>query len=233
MLNEVHRLNEQVIDIQVKAEETRALDAARYEEMIAQLRDEKSQLAEQLRDVRKALKQQSEGWQNEHNKRVALMFSDLPLNLLGSPQEDMNFKDATLSKQFPMVTIAQCDIVGFDSLTRHMAPQDVIKVVDQFHAIIDEAFGDKELFIMERTYHSCTVASGLIERYETPPKSHSVTSMSESSSGSEAELQLDRNHNQSKDQPAATKSPCHYASLLATSVLKLMSYSMKGPVQLE
>ena len=51
--------------------------SARYEEAIAHLRAEKSQLTEQLRDVRIALKQQSEGWQNEHNKRLALMFSTL------------------------------------------------------------------------------------------------------------------------------------------------------------
>lgn len=63
--------------MQVQGEEARWADASRYEEMIAQLRAEKSQLAEQLRDVRKALKQQSEGWQNEHNRRLALMFSTL------------------------------------------------------------------------------------------------------------------------------------------------------------
>lgn len=122
--------------------------------------------------------------------------------------------------------LSYSDIVGFDGLTRHMAPHDVIRVVDQFHAIIDEAFSDKELFVVERTYHSCTVASGLTEHYEAPPKRHSITSMSDSSYGSEPDLQLDRNHTHSKDEPAA-KSPAHHASLLATGVLKLLSSSTK------
>lgn len=63
--------------VQVVGEELRSVDAARYEEMIAQLRTERNQLAEQLKEVRRALKQQSEGWQNEHNRRLALMFSKL------------------------------------------------------------------------------------------------------------------------------------------------------------
>lgn len=120
-------------------------------------------------------------------------------------------------------------MVGFDALTKHLTPHEAIRVVDQLHAIINEAFSDRDMFVMERTSHTCTVASGLCEQYEAPPKSCcSITSVSDSSYGSEPDLQSDRNHTHPQaPQGTGTQSPSHHASKLACSVLKLMYHSSK------
>ena len=127
------------------------------------------------------------------------------------------------------------DTVGFASLTTRLQPQTVIKLVDHLHAIIDEAFCDRDIFVMERTSDGCIAVGGLVE-FTTDDLiggretggTISPLSMTDSSYGSE----LDLDHHHTKQDPAlpTTELPSHYASLLATASLKLMSFSTRVAV---
>ena len=79
-----------------------------------QLKSEKYELADQLKEVTTSLKQQEEGWTKERNKTLKLMFSEymiissnvgnIPLSMLNGG----HYVDDSLNiKHFPMVTIAQ------------------------------------------------------------------------------------------------------------------------------
>ena len=147
------------------------------------------------------------------------------------------------------------DVVGFASLTARLQPQDVINLVDHLHAIIDEAFGEKDIFIMEQYSDGCVAASGLVETYpEERTGAESQMSMTDSSYGSELfDFDLKESHEpisgHSGRQPlletatresdsikntpiqdakvstgvVCAQSASHYAALLATASLKLMS----------
>lgn len=149
------------------------------------------------------------------------------------------------------------DVVGFASLTARLQPQDIINLVDHLHAIIDEAFREKDIFIMEQHSDGCTAASGLVETYpEERTRTESQLSMTDSSYGSELfELESqemvsgpaaatepkcvpvisESEHKSTHDTKESTgndyaQRASHYAALIATASLKLMSYTTRVPV---
>ena len=113
-------------------------------------------------------------------------------------------------------------------------------MIDHLQALIDEVFSDKDIFIMERSSDGCLAASGLSEYlYDDEQR---VTSP-DSSYGSEVELDswtpevsrekrrkslLEQEEASSSRKPTASASS--YASIIATSALKLMSFSRRVKV---
>ena len=61
--------------LQEELERQRALDEVRREASESQLKSEKYELADQLREASASLKQQEEGWTKERGKTLKLMFS--------------------------------------------------------------------------------------------------------------------------------------------------------------
>lgn len=126
------------------------------------------------------------------------------------------------------------DVVGFSALTARLQPQQVVTIVDHLHAIIDEAYSTRDIFIMEQSSDGCTAVSGLAEiAPEEQSGTTSPVSMTDSSYGSE----LDLNEQTTKTLKTVEKVPApvsemnkpasYYASLLATASLKLMSLSTR------
>lgn len=60
---------------QEEAERRRGKEAMEAEERISQLQSERNELAEKLRETKKSLQEQQEGWQREKSKTLALTFS--------------------------------------------------------------------------------------------------------------------------------------------------------------
>lgn len=119
------------------------------------------------------------------------------------------------------------DIVGFSSISTRLPPEQAILVIDQLHTLIDEAFSDTDIFIMERTSDGCVAVSGLID----PPKANEraltssvVTINSHSSIG-----KIQDSYNESE---TVKNDPAYHADILATAALKLLSYSTKITVPL-
>ena len=136
-------------------------------------------------------------------------------------------------------------MAGFSTLTAKLKPQEVIRVIDHLHALFDEIYSSKEIFIMERNSDGCTAVSGLVETLleETRVRDGSLSSV-DSSYGSEFNLtdfetnkyysrtkksQLKSNQLDSED----LKTASYFATLLATSALNLMSSSSKIRIPLE
>ena len=136
-------------------------------------------------------------------------------------------------------------------LTAQLQPRDVVNIVDQLHAIIDEAYGTTEdIFVMEHSSDGCTAASGLVDyanlemlRGSTTGHGRSATplSMADSSYGSDFDIEDDqfllKEHAREQRKQALAQhiasgapTPQHHASMLATASLKLMSYSTKVQV---
>ena len=112
---------------------------------------------------------------------------------------------------------------------------------------MDEAYsGYKEIFIMERNSDGCTAVSGLVESLleEKCTREGSISSLSlaDSSYGSEYDI-LDHGREENKvskqrqDKEATIhgnmKTASHFANILATSVLNLMSASSKINIPFE
>ena len=122
--------------MQEELEKTGGEQWAKTEASINQLLSEKHGLAEELRRTQQSLSVQSDGWQRERSKAMALMFSkrhsisctcrrlatalcmyvnhqlptgELPLSMLSNESTESTDGpgDASLSKKFPMVTLAQ------------------------------------------------------------------------------------------------------------------------------
>ena len=85
------------------------------------------------------------------------------------------------------------DIAGFSSLASRLRPGEVVRIIDHFHTLIDEAFTHPDIFLMERTSSGCVAACGLVEGtggVAEPSRSgaESQLSMTDSSYGSVPDL---------------------------------------------
>ena len=123
-----------------------------------------------------------------------------------------------------------------------LEPKQLIDIIDHLQALIDEVFSDKDIFIMERSSDGCVAVSGLSE--SVSDDEHRVKSP-DSSYGSEVELdswtpEVSREKRQKslleQEESSTTRklavSASSYASILATSALKLMSFSSRVKVPL-
>lgn len=130
------------------------------------------------------------------------------------------------------------DVVDFSSLTARLQPLEVVTIVDHLHTLIDEAYSNSDIFIMEHTSGGCIAASGLVESLaEERSGTMSPVSMTDSSYGSEFDLEEAKKREQSSRSRTPQmstgplsdmkKHPSHYASLLATASLNLMSHSTR------
>ena len=136
-------------------------------------------------------------------------------------------------------------MVNFSSLASVLKPQDTVSIIDQLQAIIDAALTNEEVFIMERHTDGCIAVSGLVEYKEMTTldqknkkdlysrQSRLLTPLSLTDSSYESELgDYDRPSSSTrtktplevlaKNQSASSHPPFYYASILATSLLKLM-----------
>ena len=138
------------------------------------------------------------------------------------------------------------DVAGFAHLTTLMQPREVVKIIDHLHALIDGAFTGDEIFLMEHSVSGCIAASGLVESYPEPARSNATSqlSMTDSSYGSECDLEFSTSLKvkpkkitspppsrsatpaQSKEYPLP-ETPQHFAGVLATAALQLMSSSVR------
>lgn len=143
------------------------------------------------------------------------------------------------------IAFSLSDIVNFSSLSSKLPPQQVVNLIDHFHAMIDEAFKDEDIFVMERYVDGCIAASGLTDTQTQDSKPSSIpeqacssgrsltmtpASMVDSSYGSQLELEdleADVDQCKHKQQPQqwieGRYRPSHFADKLATACLKLMS----------
>ncbi|CAI8024954.1 hypothetical protein GBAR_LOCUS14460 [Geodia barretti] len=141
---EMNQLHEKTLNREEEIEREEGEQWARSEARLHRLLSEKHQLAEELRQTRESLQVQSDGWRRERSKATALMFSELPLNMIQTQStESTNGPgggDTPLTKTFPMVTLAQCDIAGFSSLASRLQPHEVVRIIDHFHTLVDQAF---------------------------------------------------------------------------------------------
>ena len=112
----------------------------------------------------------------------------------------------------------------------------MVSLIDHLQAIIDKAFINTDIFIMERYIDGCIVVTGLTD---LPQQGHSTKptttgysrtmtpiSQTDSSYGSEIGLSEEEKISQRTKTPVSqitTKSASYYASTLATAALKLMS----------
>lgn len=128
-------------------------------------------------------------------------------------------------------------MVGFAATVARLQPQEAVKLVDQLHGVVDEAFHHKDIFIMERTSDGCVAAAGLREAFEEE-RSTSIVSLADSSYGSE--VGLDDSECRPKERttskssratpPPPAQPPSHYAALLASASLQLLSSSTRVTV---
>ena len=130
-------------------------------------------------------------------------------------------------------------------MSSKLLPQQVVNLIDHFHAMIDEAFRDEDIFIMERYVDGCIAASGLTDSGKQDSKPSSIpgkvyssqrsltmtpASTADSSYGSQLELEdLEADVDQHKDEHQPKKCsegkhwPSCFADKLATASLKLMN----------
>lgn len=135
---------------------------------IKMLQAQNEELTEKLATAERELSIKKESLEKEKNRSLALMFSELPLSLLSGHSSTLSGDNASFSKQISSVTIACCDIVGFSSLVSDLPPNVVISLVDHIQAIIDDAFSDKRIFVMERSSDSCFAVSGITKAEDEP-----------------------------------------------------------------
>lgn len=135
--------------------------------------------------------------------------------------------------------------MGFSQLVQRLKPKEVIRIIDHFHALMDEAYQSEDIFVMERHSDGCTAAAGLtetlLEERHLRNDSFSSLSLADSSYGSENYLlEKDRNPPRSKQKLKETregvnrqlKTASYYASQMATAVLMLLSSSSKVHIPL-
>ena len=128
---------------------------------IKMLQAKNEELTEKLTTAEKELSIKKENLEKEKNRALALMFSELPLSLLSGHSSTLSGDNTSFSKHISSLTIACCDIVGFSALVSDLPPHEVINLVDHIHAIIDDAFSDKKIFVMERSSDSCLAVCGI------------------------------------------------------------------------
>ena len=150
-----------------------------------------------------------------------------------------------------MICIIMCsDVAGFSFLTSQLHPQEAVRIIDHFHALIDEIFTHPDIFLMERTSSGCIAASGLVETYPEPCRSGAKSQLSMTDSSYGSVLELDLNETKPVESRKTTKLsstfasqvssaqhdreldlqqrlPQHHSSVLATAALKLMSTSSR------
>ena len=85
------------------------------------------------------------------------------------------------------------DIAGFSSLASRLRPGEVVRIIDHFHTLVDEAFTHPDIFLMERSSSGCVAACSLVEGtggVAERPRSgaESQLSMTDSSYGSVPDL---------------------------------------------
>ena len=130
------------------------------------------------------------------------------------------------------------DVVGFSSLTTRMRPQEIIRIIDHLHALLDEIYGNGDIFIVERQSDGCCAVTGLAENLLEEKGSSDDLSLADSSYGSDNNLLqsgncTNRKLKSTKDVlTSGLKSASHYASQLASAALNLMSSSSKISVPL-
>lgn len=177
-------------------------------EKIKQLQSEKEVLLEMLRESEHKADQLTAELLREKDKSLALMLSELPLNLLNKKKPIKHDTDCTLAAYHPMAALLHCDVVGFSRLAESLPPKDIVTMVDHLHVVIDEALADPSIFIMNRHSDGCIAACGLSSKFDHKQNQTSW----KVSAGS------DDRHSLSCTQQAA---------VLATAALKLMSLSTK------
>lgn len=128
---------------------------------IKMLQAQNEELTEKLTTAERELSIKKESLEKEKNRALALMFSELPLSMLSGHSSTLSGDNTSFSKQISSVTIACCDVVGFSSVVSNLPPHQVINLVDHIHAIIDDAFSDKRIFVMERSSDSCLAVCGI------------------------------------------------------------------------
>lgn len=128
---------------------------------IKMLQAKNEELTEQLTTAEKELSVNKENLEKEKNRSLALMFSELPLSLLTGQSSLLSGDNTSFSKNISLVTVACCDVVGFSSLVSNLPPHEVVNLVDHIHAIIDDAFSDKRIFLMERSSDGCLAVCGI------------------------------------------------------------------------
>jgi len=136
------------------------------------LQSKNEELTEKLKTAEKELSIKKENLEKEKNRALALMFSELPLSLLTGQSSTLSSDNTSFSRNLSLVTIACCDVVGFSSLVSDLPPHEVINLVDHIHAIIDDAFSDKRIFVMERSSDSCLAVCGIIKAEDVPENVH-------------------------------------------------------------
>lgn len=130
-----------------------------------------------------------------------------------------------------------------------LKPQEVMRIIDYLHALVEEAYSSEEIFIMERNTDSCSAAAGLcdtlLEDNSLAVDSLSSLSLADSSYGSQNYLlDYDEGGKQAKSgqKPSSKKSSSppqnlghasHFAGQLASAALRLMSMSSRISVPLE
>ena len=139
---------------------------------IKMLQAKNEELTEKLTLAERELSIKKENLEKEKHRVLALTFSELPLALLSGHSSTLSGDNASFSKQISSVTIACCDVVGFSSLVSNLPPHQVINLVDHIHAIIDDAFSDKRIFLMERSSDSCLAVCGITKAEHEPENIH-------------------------------------------------------------
>lgn len=140
---------------------------------IKMLQAKNEELTEKLIIAEKELSVKKENLEKEKNRALALMFSELPLSLLSGHSSTLSGDNTSFSKHISSLTIACCDVVGFSSLVSNLPPHEVINLVDHIHAIIDDTFSDKKIFVMERSSDSCLAVCGITKAEDEPDNVHS------------------------------------------------------------
>lgn len=174
-------------------------------EKIKHLQSENELLLEMLRDAEDKVDQLAAEVKREKAKSLALVLSELPLNLLNTKPLKQDTA-GSLAATHPMATLLHCDVVGFSRLAENLPPKDVVTMVDQLHVVTDEALADPSIFIMDRHSDGCIAACGL------SPDSNRGKSQAQSSA---------------RDSGSHSLSSTKQAAVLATAALKLLSLSTK------
>ena len=114
-------------------------------------------------------------------------------------------------------------------MTCLLKPHEAVAIIDRIQAIIDEAFKDENIFIMEHFTDGCIAASGLVDQpantfNKDPVVSSRITTPSQLDSllGYDAYSTTPSSMRDTNKSPATAAS---YAGLVATGTLKLMSLS--------
>lgn len=105
-----------------------------------------------------------------------------------------------------------------------MQPEEVVKLIDKFQAMVDEAFKHDDIFIMERWADGCIAACGLVDYANQDHFSPCMDSSYGSGitlSDEDSQIHVAQKNNSNND--VKPKPASYYASILASSALQLLS----------